>query len=359
MSGGGKTVVFDVSGHGFGHLAQVTPVIRDLAQDANLRVVVRSALPPDVISNFVSGIIETASAPPDVTMAMRGPSTVDIAATAAHYRNLHADWKGHVARAAETLSALKPTLLVADIPYLSLAAAQRLGIPNIALCSLNWLDIYRAYCGSEPEAPAIMRTMEDAYRGADVFLQPAPHMPMANLPNRRGIGPIGRIGHSRRNEIATMFDIAPDKRLVLTTLGGIAPDTPLPSPPMAEVHWLAGNDQADKRGDVSDPNQLGMSFIDVLASCDAVVTKLGYGTLVDAACNGVGIVSAPRADWPENSGLMRWAVRNTNFAEAENGLGDPAGVADAVAAVLRAPRKAPVAPSGIAEAVACIRRLLQ
>ena len=41
-----------------------------------------------------------------------------------------------------------------------------------------------------------------------------------------------------------------------------------------------------------------MSFIDVLASSDAVVTKIGYATFVEAACNGGGIKSAPRADWP-------------------------------------------------------------
>jgi hypothetical protein len=359
MSDGRNTVVFDVSGHGFGHLAQVTPVIRDLAQDANLRIVVRSALPADVISNFVGGTIETASAPPDVTMAMRGPSTVDVAATAARYRDLHADWTGHVTRAAHGLAALRPALLVADVPYLSLAAAQRLGIPNIALCSLNWLDIYRAYCGDEPDAPAILRAMENVYRSVDVFLQPEPHMPMANLQNRRGIGPIGRIGRNRREAVCRTLGIALNSRLVLATLGGIAVDEPLPLPPMTDVHWLADNGSAAGRGDVSDLNQLGMSFIDVLASCDAVLTKLGYGTFVEAACNGVSVVSAPRADWPENAGLMRWVVQYANFAEVENGLGNAASIASAVAAVLRAPRKASVAPSGITEAVACIRRFLQ
>ncbi|HZD90053.1 MAG TPA: hypothetical protein VE224_08150, partial [Pseudolabrys sp.] len=56
--------------------------------------------------------------------------------------------------------------------------------------------------------------------------------------------------------------------------------------------------------------------------------------------------------------LQRWAAKNTNFAQARNGLDDAAGIAEAVAAVLRAPRKAPVAPSGIAEAIDHVRRFI-
>jgi len=356
MSGGRQPVVFDVSGHGFGHLAQVAAVIRALAQDSALRIVVRSALPRDVIRGFAGAAIETDTAPPDVTMVMHGPSTVDVAATAARYRGLHADWDGHVAREAARLAALKPALLVANIPYLSLAAAHHAGIPAIALCSINWFDMYGAYCGGEPEAPAVLSAMEEAYRRADVFLQPAPHMPMTNLPNRRAIGPTGRVGRNRRDHICRTLGIAPDKRLVLATLGGIAVDKPLTLPAMAGVHWLAGNGTAAGRTDVSDSGLLAMRFIDILASADAVLSKVGYSTFVEAACNGVGLVSAPREDWPETGVSLQWAAQNTNFAEAENGLYDPTSVAEAITKVLSAPRRPPVEPSGIVEAAACIRR---
>jgi len=357
MSARRKTVVFDISGHGFGHLAQMAAVIRALPQGADLRIVVRSALRADVISGFVGDAVETAAAAPDIAMVMHGPSTVDAIASAARYRDLHADWDRHVAREADRLAALRPDLLVANVPYLSLAAAQHAGVPNVALCSINWFDMYAAYCGGQPEAPAILRAMEGAYRGAVVFLQPAPHMPMDNLPNRRHIGPLGRVGRTRRDEICAALGVGPDKRLVLATLGGIAVDKPLALPAMAGVHWLAGNGAAVGRTDVSDSDRLGISFVDVLASADAVLTKVGYSTFVEAACNGVGLISAPRADWPESAALMQWATENTNFAEAKNGLHDAQGVAGAVAKVLSARRRPPVKPSGIAEAVEHIARV--
>jgi hypothetical protein len=97
-----------------------------------------------------------------------------------------------------------------------------------------------------------------------------------------------------------------------------------------------------------------MSFIDVLASSDAVVTKIGYATFVEAACNGVGIVSAPRADWPESGHLIEWAKQNANFALMEDGIENARGFRTALSAVLNAPCRMPVRASGIAEAVETI-----
>ena len=51
------------------------------------------------------------------------------------------------------------------------------------------------------------------------------------------------------------------------------------------------------------------------ASSDAVVTKIGYTTFVEAACNGVGIVSAPRADWPEFGPRESSVSHKTHFKQ--------------------------------------------
>lgn len=355
MTGRGKTIVFDVSGHGFGHLAQVTPVIQELiARIPDIRIVVRSALPSSIIRSFLGADIETAAAPPEITLVMRGPSIVDSMATADDYRRLHAKWDELLNQEASRLAVLKPTVLVADVPYLSLAAAKRIGIPAVALCSLNWLDIYRAYCGFRPEAPAILQTIRAAYQAADIFLQPQPHMPMSDLLNRRSIGPIGRIGSNRREEICKALDVAHGKRIVLATFGGIPSDKPLSLPTMANVHWIAPGGTSDIRNDISDFSRLGMNFIDVLASADAVLTKVGYSTFVEAACNGIALVSAPRPDWPEATVLLQWASQNANFAMTKNALEDVESVKEAVSAVLRLPRRLPLAAMGAAEAFECI-----
>jgi hypothetical protein len=108
------------------------------------------------------------------------------------------------------------------------------------------------------------------------------------------------------------------------------------------------------RGNVADVSRFGMSFIDVPASSDAVVTKIGYATFVEAACNGVAIASAPRADWPESGPLIEWAKQNANFALREDGIEDTREFSTALSAVLNAPSRMPARASGVAEAVEII-----
>jgi len=355
-----RTIVFDVSGHGFGHLGQIAPIVQSLmAGHKAARIVIRSILGASVIRDFLGFPIAVDAPPPEAILAMRGPSVVDAAASAAAYRALHANWAEHLDSETARLAALAPALLVADVPYLSLAAAKRLDIPAIALCSLNWLDLYRTYCGEQPDAPAILRTIEAAYRSADLFLQPRPHMPMLDLPNRRSIGPLGRIGSPRREELRAGLGIAADERIVLVTLGGIQSQEKLRLPRMAGVRWVVPAANAAMPDGALDASRLAVSFMDLLASCDAVLTKIGYCTFVEAACNGVGIVSGPRADWPESEPMIDWARRNANFALAEGGLENQADVRATVSAVLAAPRLPPVVPSGVAEALEVIVRMAE
>jgi hypothetical protein len=345
-----QTVVFDVSSHGLGHLGQIAPVIQKLrALFPAVRLVVRTAHPSHLVHDFIGPSIELDAPAPEAMPVSPDPSTIDTNASAAAYRELHGRWDEHLDRETTRLAAVSPTALVADVPYLSLAAAERLGIPSLAFCSLNWLDLYRAYCGPTRD-DLIIRTIENAYHSARLFLQPLPHMPMHGLHNRRPIGPVARIGRRRNEELRSRLGITRNERVVLFTLGGIHSKRRARLPSIAGVHWLLGSNQPGQADHATDANQIDMSFIDLLASCDAVVTKVGYSTFVEAACNGVGLVSANRPDWPESTVLIDWAAQNASFALVE-GVEDARGLRLALSEVLDAQRRIAVAPSGVSEAV--------
>ena len=349
------TVVFDVSSHGLGHLGQIAPVVHALsARFPKVRVVLRTAHPNAVVHEFIGSPIELDAPTPEAMPVMHDPLIVDAEASAAAFRDLHGRWEDHVARETARLASLNPAALVANVPYLSLAAANRLGIPSLALCSLNWLDVYRAYCGFAHDAPSIMQTIEAAYRSAKVFLQPRPHTPMSDLLNRRSIGPIARMGRRRKGELRRRLRISHAQRLVLFTFGGIRSERRFRLPSIAGVHWLVAHSQAMETVHATSVSQIEWSYIDLLASCDAVVTKVGYGTFVEAACNGVGLVSAARPDWPKSTPLITWATQNADFGLMENGLDDAQSVRAALSRVLEAPRRVLPSPTGIGEAVEII-----
>ena len=60
---------------------------------------------------------------------------------------------------------------------------------------------------------------------------------------------------------------------------------------------------------------LALPFTDVLCSVDAVLTKPGYGTFTEAACNGVPVLYLRRDDWPEQDCLIDWLHQNALCAE--------------------------------------------
>ena len=300
-----------LSGHGYGHLAQSAPVINALWQQLpSLRVTVCSTLPHRVIAGRLDQPFTRLAVDLDVVLPMASAWEVDVPAARVAYRSFHQDFDAGLQRDRELLARVKPDLILADIPYRIISAAQLAGIPAVALCSLNWAALYASYCGTDGESEAILEQMWSGYRAADVFLAPEPAMTMPELDNYHAIGPIARRGLPQKPALLEQLGLTRDTHIVLVALGGIATVLPLASWPRIEnVSWVFFETLATSRDNLFDLSGLSLSFIDVLASVDAVLTKPGYGTYTEAVCNGIPLLSLERQDWPETEYLNAWAHR--------------------------------------------------
>ncbi len=119
-----------VTAHGLGHLAQTAPVLDALRRRLpTLRLTVASSLPEARLRQRIGGDFHIEPRPLDFGFAMRDAFSVDLPASAAAYRALHADWPVHVAHTRAWLQALRPDLLLCNAAYLPLAAAAELGLP--------------------------------------------------------------------------------------------------------------------------------------------------------------------------------------------------------------------------------------
>ncbi|MDJ0450350.1 hypothetical protein [Methylocystis sp. JR02] len=350
-----KTILFDISNHGFGHLSQTAPVIDRLQERfSGLRIVLRTKHPRRVVEEFISSGIEILQAPMDVTVDAPDAMSVDLEASAAAYMRLYAAWENLLDVESQFMRALEPSLVVSNISPLSLAAARRAGVRNIALCCMNWADIYENFFSGRPEASCVLGTLREAYSTAELFLQPRPHMSMSDISSGRPIGPIARKGVRRRDELRKRLNVGNGERLVLLTLGGLPNPGSLDLPRVDGVRWLVRRAIAPLRDDVSACEASDLSVLDLLFSVDAVICKDSYCTVVEAACAAVGVVIAPRKDWPETDCLVDWAERHCNFALASGGLNDPRGLAVELEKVLCGPQRAPIEPTGVDEAVEAI-----
>lgn len=333
-----------ISHHGYGHLAQTAPVLNAVAARLpDLELIVRCALPAAVIAQRVALPFRHLDMPSDCNFVMRDSLRVDLPASLAAYRAFHADWPGRVEREAEALARLGVDRVFSNVGYLPLAAARRAGIASVALCSLNWADIFAHYLGAEPGSGPILDAMRTAYAGARAFLRPAPSMPMGDLGNAVAIPPIAQAGRARRAELRARLGVSPDARVAILGLGGIPHRLPVEDwSDLSDVTFLLPDAwQVDRTG-LRPFAACAMDFGDMLASVDALVTKPGYGSFVEAARAGVPVLYLPRPDWPESVYLVDWLRRHARAGEMSEAALHAGDLGPLLRALWDAP--APVAP---------------
>ncbi len=349
-----------ISAHGYGHLSQIAPVIDGLYRVVPaLEVTVQTEIPQRLIARRLDSPFSQVEQTADIGMLMAGPTVIRWEDSLAAYRQFHRDWDHHMQRQLAVFDDVRPDLVLTDIPYLPIEAATQRGIRVAAYSSLNWADIIDVNAVIAGKMQDELKQMRDAYQQAEYFIQPEPSMPMTWLRNRCPVGPVMRVGENIRDRIDADLGLKAGDRLVLASLGGIPLDTPLACwPRLPGVHWMIADSPTVDRDDIHLWDEQRYRFIDVLASADLVITKPGYGMFTEIAAVGVPALNIARPDWGETAVLEAWlakhvALRTIPLAQLLAGE-----ITAEVEELLEAPRGEPVAPTGIAEAVAMLAPML-
>lgn len=172
---------------------------------------------------------------------------------------------------------------------------------------------------------------------------------MDDLTNTRAIGPVAAPGRNRRVELEERLALPRGERLVLVAMGGLETGLPVHHwPAVPGVRWVAaGLDRADGVA----LEGLAMPFTDVLASCDLVVTKPGYGIFVEAAAAGVPLAYVLRGDWPEEPYLVEWLAARGGCARLHRTDYEAGRVEAVIGPLLDAGPLPAIPPTGVADAV--------
>ena len=376
-----KHCVVAISSHGFGHLAQVAPVLNQFAiestqtvqTDPSIRFTLRTELPTSQITQRVRVPFAIDVASDDFGMQMRSALQTDLPASLSRYQALHADWTRHVDLVAEQLTEQAADLVFADIPYLTLAGASHAGITSMALCSLNWADI-------------LLQSVV-AYASAAVFLQPTPSMSMLGLTNARAIDVVGepppqncretvnewvQRAHLQQNKPQAINKQIANKQttnkkirdawLVLVSMGGIPTELqPANWPTHCNgrlVIYLVTAALANQHPHAVVVDDHAPAYQTLIAASDVVLTKPGYGTFVEACAAGTPILSVTRAQWPESDALMRWVSDSGHVKAITLGQLSAGEFGTALGVLLDGGRSEPIEMTGAASAAQTIRGLI-
>lgn len=348
----------DISSHGFGHLAQTAPVLNALrARLPDLILTIRSGLPQARLAQRLTAPFTHLPQASDFGLSMKNAIDVDVHDSLARYLALHADWEAQVQAYARQIEDSQADLLLANVSYLALAAARAAGVPALALCSLNWLDILSPYAPPSPQLDKLFAQMLDAYNSATAFLRLTPGMPMPRIKNKIAIGPIASRGIAQP-DLHARLGLAPATRLILVAMGGIPLRLPDTWPALPGYCWIVPRAAALPREDMRALESIGLPFIDILASCHAVLTKSAYGAFVEASVCGTPVLYVERPDWPEQPCLVEWLAQHNQAQDISRAQFEQGSFGAALGALLQRPRATPVAPSGIDQAADFIQKQL-
>jgi L-arabinokinase len=300
---GRSPIAYYVTGHGYGHGSRscdILSALHDLAPDRE-RIVVTDLSRRFLDSRLDPGTFRHRSKALDVGLVQLDSVRSDVDATLGLLKALYARRERLVEEEVSFLQDEAVGLVVSDIPAVPLAAGQRAGVPTVAVGNFGWDWIYSAYRDRDPAWGPIIDSISEAYAGTDLLLRLPFSEPMAAFPRQVDLPVVARPGRERRTELAAMTGADPAKRWVLlsfTTLewGREALErvarlmqyeffTVLP------LAWQGGNTHA--------VDQSVMSFADALASCDAVISKPGFGIVSECVVNRKPLLYVDRTDFLE------------------------------------------------------------
>ena len=287
------TVVFYISGHGFGHASRSIEIINALIdRRPDLRVVVRSSVAPWLVGRTARPAVELSRAEVDTGVVQIDSLTLDADESIARAETFMASFEARLATEVQFLREQHATLTISDLPALGIAAGRAAGVPSIASGNFTWDWIYANYQAGENVASQIGAV----YRDTTVALR----MPMwggfATMPDVRDIPFVARRSGRHPDDVRKVLGLPLDQRVVLTSFGG---------------YGLEGLDEEALRAmpgyhvllpGMIDENAMyarGYRYEDLVRAVDVVVTKPGYGIISECITNDTALLYTSRGDFRE------------------------------------------------------------
>jgi len=310
------TVVFYVSGHGFGHASRQIEIINALtALCSDVSIIVRTSAPRWLFDRGATTPVTFAAGEPDTGVVQINSLQVDPLASINLAWEFHQTLEARARKESLLLDHYDADLVVGDIPPLAFASAALAKIPAVAIGNFTWDWIYQRYQNQLSLPPQLLPTIRKAYASADLAWQ----LPMAGgfeaFPHIIEAPLVAR--HARRHPADTRkaVGLPLDQPLILVSFGRYG---------LSAVDWdmvtqtgdfgvVLTRDPVDPGLTMPDPEcdhrlytidvpalgARGFGYEDLIAATDMVLSKPGYGIIAECAANDTALIYTSRGDFAE------------------------------------------------------------
>lgn len=304
------TLLCYISGHGFGHAVRVMEVLRALwARRPDVQVAIRTPTPQwffDLPGPFTHAFSQL-----DIGAVQGDSLSVDVEATLRVYAALAARRQELIAAEVAAIAALRPALVLSDIPALAFDIAEQSGVAGVGMTNFSWDWIYADYVRDLPGYADIVDDLRRSYGRARLLLRLPMHGDLSAFPRIRDIPLVARTATLARDAVRRRLGLPPTDRIVLLSFGGIGITVAaVPEPPRG-VTFVATQSATPTVAParcrlISNAEMLARAvrYEDLVGASDVVMTKPGYGIVSDCLANGTPMIYTSRGRFLEYECLV-------------------------------------------------------
>lgn len=299
----GGSIAYYITAHGYGHGVRSLDIIRALMNrypDSAVHLV--TCLPEDFLLNRLprapSSIRPAAL---DVGMVQLDSVRVNVKATLERVLDLVARRKDLREAEVQWQQSVHAGVVVCDIPSIPLEAARIRGVPSLAVGNFSWDWIYEPFVKQDARWLEAVHLFQQGYRQADFLLRIPFAAPMTAFACQRDINLLSQPGSPARAEIAAALSCDPGKPWILSSFTSLELNEAALNRIRSLSDWefftVKPMEWGGQNLHAVDREEFG--FDTLLASCDAVLTKPGYGILSECVVNRKPIIYTEREDFAE------------------------------------------------------------
>ena len=309
-----------ISAHGFGHAAQVIPILNELGRVVdNLHVILRTCVPSSIFQEYLQVSWDLQAISQDIGCIQRGPLEIDIDGTWAAYQEFHKNWSQRVSQEAQAMRDAKANLVISNISYLAIASAFQANCPVVAIASLSWDQVLEPFIRpSRTDHRAIYEHIRQEYAKAASLIRLHPGIDMPAFPSIIDTGPSFPLVGAPSQDVRKLLGMERGEKLVLIAFGGI-PLTGLPLEQMESCegfHFLVGGIQLNSSvRRVHRIEDVTMPFGEIMRQADVVMNKPGYTTIATAVHYGIPLVYVRRNNFVDEQRLVNYVHQHGRALE--------------------------------------------
>ena len=362
-------IAYYITAHGYGHGTRSCDVLRALHRLAPEQpVIVVTDLHPDFLNSRLKGCdnLTFRKGAFDVGLVQKDSIRSDLFQTLEKLETLYAREEELIVQEQNFFRENNIERVVADIPAIPLAAAQRSNITNIAIGNFSWDWIYADYAKTDFHWEFFVEKFREVYEQTDLLLRLPFAPPMKQFPKQIDIPLLASPGTACREKIR---DSKAHSNLKQSTHPGLQPPLPrrgirkIPSTEKMPERRGGSNDICMKKtwvllsftsldldfqalenirthrdyeffcvqplefpgSCIHSIDRHQVAFADILASCDIVISKPGFGLVSECIVNNKPLIYSDRSAFAEYPYLVEGIenyLKNVHLPTAQLYAGD-------------------------------------